>query len=116
MAASDPANTIAASSSNASASPSRVRRPAITGNTLLSGLANTDSLSTDFTAADTLTVNGITINFNSGGGTTGSATAGTLDIDVTTGNVNDILNAVLANQINGARMVPGRHTRLTGVD
>lgn len=30
--------------------------------------------------------------------------------------VNDILHAVLANQINGARMVPGRHTRLTGVD
>ena len=67
---------------------------AITGNTLLSGLANTDSLSSDFTAADTLTVNGTTISFNSGSGTTGSATAGTLSIDVTTGNVNDILNAI----------------------
>ncbi|MCW2637975.1 MAG: excinuclease subunit [Dactylosporangium sp.] len=30
--------------------------------------------------------------------------------------VNDILHAVLANQINGARMVPGRHTRVTGLD
>src|SRR5262249_493640 len=30
--------------------------------------------------------------------------------------VNDILHAVLANQINGARMVPGRHTRVTGVN
>jgi excinuclease ABC subunit A len=30
--------------------------------------------------------------------------------------VNDILYAVLANQIHGARMVPGRHTRVTGLD
>ncbi|WP_213455353.1 excinuclease ABC subunit UvrA [Rhizomonospora bruguierae] len=30
--------------------------------------------------------------------------------------VNDILHAVLANQINGARMVPGRHTRITGLE
>jgi excinuclease ABC subunit A len=30
--------------------------------------------------------------------------------------VNDILYAVLANQINGARMVPGRHTRIAGLD
>jgi excinuclease ABC subunit A len=30
--------------------------------------------------------------------------------------VNDILHAVLANRINGARLVPGRHTRVTGVD
>ncbi|MEJ7649553.1 MAG: excinuclease ABC subunit UvrA [Nakamurella sp.] len=30
--------------------------------------------------------------------------------------VNDILHAVLANRINGARMIPGRHTRVTGVD
>ncbi len=29
--------------------------------------------------------------------------------------VNDILHAVLANRINGARMVPGRHTRVTGL-
>ncbi len=30
--------------------------------------------------------------------------------------VNDILHAVLANRINGARLVPGRHTRVTGLD
>ncbi|MGH3727677.1 MAG: excinuclease ABC subunit UvrA [Micromonosporaceae bacterium] len=30
--------------------------------------------------------------------------------------VNDILYTVLANQINGARMVPGRHTRIAGLD
>jgi excinuclease ABC subunit A len=29
--------------------------------------------------------------------------------------VNDILYAVLANQVNGARLVPGRHTRVTGL-
>ena len=30
--------------------------------------------------------------------------------------VNDILATVLANQLNGARQVPGRHTRVTGLD
>ncbi|MGC1211140.1 MAG: excinuclease ABC subunit UvrA [Micromonospora sp.] len=30
--------------------------------------------------------------------------------------VNDILHAVLANQINSARLVPGRHTRVTGLE
>ena len=30
--------------------------------------------------------------------------------------VNDILSAVLANKINGARQVPGRHTRVTGIE
>ncbi|GAB7047214.1 excinuclease ABC subunit UvrA [Catenuloplanes indicus] len=30
--------------------------------------------------------------------------------------VNDILYKVLANQINGAKMVPGRHSRVTGLD
>ncbi|WP_250030573.1 excinuclease ABC subunit UvrA [Paractinoplanes maris] len=30
--------------------------------------------------------------------------------------VNDILYTVLANQINGARMVPGRHTRISGLE
>jgi excinuclease ABC subunit A len=30
--------------------------------------------------------------------------------------VNDILHAVLANQINGARLVPGRHTRVSGLE
>ncbi|WP_181780509.1 excinuclease ABC subunit UvrA [Pseudonocardia pini] len=30
--------------------------------------------------------------------------------------INDILATVLANKLNGARQVPGRHTRITGVD
>ncbi|MDQ1711238.1 MAG: excinuclease subunit [Frankiaceae bacterium] len=30
--------------------------------------------------------------------------------------VNDILSAVLANKVNGARQVPGRHTRVTGLE
>src|SRR5262249_33713851 len=30
--------------------------------------------------------------------------------------VNDILYAVLANAVNGARLVPGRHTRVAGLD
>ena len=30
--------------------------------------------------------------------------------------VNDILATVLANKLNGARLVPGRHTRITGLD
>ncbi|MEU4421618.1 excinuclease ABC subunit UvrA [Actinoplanes sp. NPDC024001] len=30
--------------------------------------------------------------------------------------VNDILHTVMANQINGARQVPGRHTRVTGLE
>ena len=30
--------------------------------------------------------------------------------------VNDILYTVLANQVNGARLVPGRHTKVTGLD
>ncbi|GLW27200.1 excinuclease ABC subunit UvrA [Actinoplanes regularis] len=30
--------------------------------------------------------------------------------------VNDILHTVMANQIHGARQVPGRHTRVTGLD
>ena len=67
---------------------------ASTGATLLSGGANSDSVTTDFTAADTIVVNGTTINFNSGGGTTGAAAAGTLDIDVTTGTIADIMTAI----------------------
>ena len=30
--------------------------------------------------------------------------------------VNDILASVLANKLNGARQVPGRHTRINGLD
>jgi flagellin-like hook-associated protein FlgL len=67
---------------------------AITSATLLSGGANTDSVASDFTASDTIVVNGKTISFNNGAGTTGSATNGDLSIDITTGTVSDILTAV----------------------
>jgi flagellin-like hook-associated protein FlgL len=69
---------------------------AITGATKLAGAAGagSDNLSDNVLAADTIVVNGVTINFNSGGGTTGSASAGTLDIDVTTDDVSDVLAAI----------------------
>jgi flagellin len=69
---------------------------AITENTNLAGAAGagSDNLATNIGAADTITVNGTIINFNSGSGTTGVATAGTLDIDVTISDVDDILNAI----------------------
>ncbi|QUS40986.1 flagellin [Tardiphaga alba] len=71
------------------------------GSTILSGTAGagTNNLATPFIAADTIVVNGTTIGFNSGAGTTGSATAGTLSIDITTGDVDDVLAAI--NAISG---------------
>ena len=67
---------------------------AITSATLLSGGANTDSVASDFTASDTIVVNGKTIAFNSGAGTTGTAADGNLSIDITTGTVDNILDAI----------------------
>jgi flagellin len=69
--------------------------------TKLAGVAGaaSNNLSSNFTAADTIVVNGKTIAFNSGAGTTGSATAGTLSIDVTTGDVGTIISAI--NSITG---------------
>ncbi len=73
----------------------------ITSSTLLSGGASTDSISANFAAGDTITVNGKTITFNSGSGTSGSATAGTLSIDLTTpgATVGSLLTAI--DQITG---------------
>src|SRR6266567_3508712 len=69
---------------------------AITTATKLSGAAGaaSDNLATAFAASDTIVVNGKTIAFNSGSGTTGSAAAGTLSIDVTTGDVGTIISAI----------------------
>jgi hypothetical protein len=77
----------------------------ISGATKLSGTASgaSNNLSSAFIATDTIVVNGTTIAFNSGAGTTGSAAAGTLSIDVTTGDVDDILTAI--NDISGATAV-----------
>ncbi len=65
---------------------------AITGTTTLSGATSTDSLTSSFHAGDTLTVNGKTITFVTTGGTSTSATGGV--IDLTSGTVQDILDAV----------------------
>jgi len=71
---------------------------AITTATKLAGTAGggSDNLTaaSKFTASDTLVVNGKTISFNSGAGTTGTAANGDLSIDITTGTVGDILTAV----------------------
>jgi flagellar hook protein FlgE len=85
-------NTVTGSAAlNQAASPGP-----ITAATALSGAAPSDSLTTGFAAGNTVVVDGITINFNSGAGTSGSAAAGTLSIDVTTGTVGTVLNAVNA--------------------
>jgi flagellar hook protein FlgE len=73
----------------------------ITGSTLLSGVAGTNSITSNFAAGDTVTVNGKTITFNSGSGTTGSAAAGTLSIDLSlpASTVGSLLTAI--DQITG---------------
>jgi flagellin len=86
-----------------------------TGNTLLSGGSTTvDGLTTAFSATDTIVVNGKTISFNSGSGTTGSATAGTLSIDITTGKVSDILTAINAITGGTSTITGGAITLHTG--
>jgi flagellar hook protein FlgE len=68
----------------------------ITTATLLSGAPNTDSITSNFSIADTITVNGKTISFHNGGGDTGSAVAGTLSIDLTapTATLGNLLGAI----------------------
>jgi hypothetical protein len=63
------------------------------GSTVLSGATGTNSLASGFAAGDTLVVNGTTISFNTTA-TTGSATAGTLSIDIASGTVSDVLAAI----------------------
>jgi flagellar hook protein FlgE len=66
----------------------------ITAATKLNDVANTDSIVNNFVDADTITVNGLAINFHTGGGHTGTATAGTLDLDLATATVGDIMSAI----------------------
>lgn len=68
----------------------------ITTATLLSGAPGTDSVTSNFSIADTITVNGKTISFHNGGGDTGSAVAGTLSIDLTapTATIGNLLGAI----------------------
>jgi flagellar hook protein FlgE len=78
-----PAAAYTDSTTTGSAVNNKAAVPApITGATLLNGAASTDSISNNFVAGDTVTVNGTVISFNNGSGTTGSAAAGTLSIDV----------------------------------
>jgi flagellin-like hook-associated protein FlgL len=86
----------------------------MTGATLLSGAANTDSVAGDFTAADTIVVNGKTISFNSGAGTSGTAAGGNLSIDVTTGTVQDVIDAVNAITGGTSTIAGGAITLHTG--
>jgi flagellin-like hook-associated protein FlgL len=83
----------------------------ITTATKLAGTAGagSDNLASNFTATDTIVVNGKTIAFNNGGGTSGSATAGTLSIDITTGDVGDILDAIdaIAGNASGTSTISG---------
>jgi flagellin-like hook-associated protein FlgL len=67
----------------------------ISATTVLAGTASTTSnnLDTNLVAADTLTINGVQINFNTTA-TTGSAAAGTLDLNVNTATVGDVLAAI----------------------
>jgi flagellin len=65
----------------------------VTGATKLSGgTTSTDGLGTALTAASTLTVNGKTITFSTSSATSTSATGGV--INLTTGTVQDVLNAI----------------------
>jgi flagellar hook protein FlgE len=69
----------------------------ITGATTLAGTAGTNTLTTAFANADTLTVNGKTITFSSTLPTSTNANGGT--INLTTGTVQDVLTAI--DQISG---------------
>jgi len=77
----------------------------ITGATLLSGTSGTDSLAHPFVAGDTLTVDGKTITFTTGTSapTSTSATGGV--INLTTGTVQDVLDAI--DKVTGTFGTPG---------
>ncbi|MDQ8732591.1 flagellar hook-basal body complex protein [Bradyrhizobium sp. LHD-71] len=90
-----PAPTHTDASITGSAQSNKLATPtAISATTLLAGAAATNSIVNNFVDADTITVNGLTINFHNGGGHTGSAAAGTLDLDLNTATVGDLMNAI----------------------
>jgi flagellin len=99
--------TTTAAITNAAATPGSVltstkttSATSVTTASLLSGGTTAiDAISTAFTAADNLVVDGKTITFNTTA-TTGTATGGNLSIDIATGTVGDILNAI--NAITGS--------------
>jgi flagellar hook protein FlgE len=96
------ANTLLSSSALGSATGNAVMNQAsppvaITGATMLTGTAPSDSLATTFAAGDTLTVNGKVISFSTTAATSTSATGGVINLG--TGTVQDILTAI--DQISG---------------
>jgi flagellin len=87
----------------------------ITTSTTLSGTGTTDSVATNFSASDTIVINGKTISFNSGAGNSGTAAGGNLSIDVTTGTVGDVLTAIDAiTGGTGSSITAGKITLNTG--
>ncbi len=84
---------------------------AITTATKLAGTAGAGSdnltAASKFTASDTIVVNGKTISFNNGAGTTGTAGGGDLSIDITTGTVGDVLTAISAISGGAAAAISG---------
>jgi flagellin len=58
-----------------------------------------------FTNTDVLVINGKTISFNNGGGTTGTVANNNRSIDITVGTINDILTAI--NDASGATATVG---------
>ena len=64
----------------------------ITSSTLLAGATSTDSISANFVAGDTITVDGKTITFAASGGNTIASTGATLDLSVAT--VGDLLTSI----------------------
>ena len=66
----------------------------ITGATLLAGATGTDTLTSPFTTASTLTVNGKTITFSAAGGAATSFSTTGANINLGTGTVQNILTAI----------------------
>ncbi len=87
----------AGSFTGAAISDSKTSTTATTATKLSGGSTSVDALTTALTTSDTLSINGKTISFNSGSGTTSSASGAS--IDITTGTLNDVINAI--NTITG---------------
>lgn len=84
----------------------------IDNNTTLSGLANTNSLSTNFNAGDIITVNGTQINFTVAGGTDDATH---IPIDGTISSLLSKIDAASGNTTNPSVVTGGAVTLHTGV-
>ncbi|MBX9711218.1 MAG: flagellar hook-basal body complex protein, partial [Xanthobacteraceae bacterium] len=84
----------------------------IDNNTTLSGLANTNSLSTNFNAGDIITVNGTQINFTIAGGTDDATH---IPIDGTISSLLAKIDAAAGNTTNPSSVIGGAVNLHTGV-